>query len=428
MTRARDLANIADGTFTATDLDLSGTLTVSGDANFDSGSLFVDVSANAVGIGTTSPSFTAGNKGIHIADATSPAIRLQDTNNANSDFTIYSPDGENALRIYHQNSATDFVSITSAGNVGIGTTSPARQLQVGTGGTAASNVHSLMRIEGATRAGGLNGATLEFVHITNAPATLISSIGTITEGGRSDTAMQFTLNSTERMRLDHDGNLLVGKTASDTSSAGHELRSGSFAAHTVDGDVALNLRRLTSNGDIARFQKDGNTSGTIGVYSDNYLYIGSPGGTDTHIAFVNGSVRPSTNDGSLLDNVLDLGNASARWDDVFATNGTIQTSDANEKQDIAELDEAERRVAVAAKGLLRKFRWIDSVEAKGDDARIHFGIIAQDLQAAFEAEGLDAGRYAMFIHSTWTDEETGEERSRMGVRYSELLAFIIAAL
>jgi len=78
--------------------------------------------------------------------------------------------------------------------------------------------------------------------------------------------------------------------------------------------------------------------------------------------------------------------------------------------------------------LLRKFRWKSSVADKGDEARIHFGIIAQDLQDAFTAEGLDAGRYAMFINSTWTDEETGEERSRMGVRYSELLAFIISAI
>ena len=89
---------------------------------------------------------------------------------------------------------------------------------------------------------------------------------------------------------------------------------------------------------------------------------------------------------------------------------------------------AKSRVAVAAKGLLRKYRWVSRVETKGDDARIHFGIIAQDLQDAFTAEGLDAGRYGMFINSTWTDEETGEERSRMGVRYSELLAFIIAAI
>jgi hypothetical protein len=133
--------------------------------------------------------------------------------------------------------------------------------------------------------------------------------------------------------------------------------------------------------------------------------------------------------GSLIVTTLLIwGTSSVRFNDIYATNGTIQTSDRNEKQDIEVLSEAEQRVAVAAKGLLRKFRWKDSVEEKGDDARIHFGIIAQDLQAAFEAEGLDAGRYAMFIHSTWTDEETGEERSRMGVRYSELLAFIIAAI
>jgi hypothetical protein len=154
-----------------------------------------------------------------------------------------------------------------------------------------------------------------------------------------------------------------------------------------------------------------------------------------------------------VDNSNDIGNSYRRWDDIYATNGTIQTSDRNEKQDIEELSDAEQRVAFACKGLMRKFRWKDSVEEKGDDARIHFGIIAQDLQAAFEAEGLDAGKYAMFISTTWweaeqtvpaedgaeeqteivlfdTLEEAPEgavERTRMGVRYSELLAFIIAA-
>ena len=54
---------------------------------------------------------------------------------------------------------------------------------------------------------------------------------------------------------------------------------------------------------------------------------------------------------------------------------------------------------------MRKFRWKDSVAEKGDDARIHFGIIAQDLQAAFEAEGLDAGDYAMFISTTWWEQD-----------------------
>jgi len=140
------------------------------------------------------------------------------------------------------------------------------------------------------------------------------------------------------------------------------------------------------------------------------------------------TIRPSNNLGVAVDNTVDLGQSVYRFDDIYATNGTIQTSDRNEKQDIEALSDAEQRVAVACKGLLRKFRWKDSVAEKGDDARTHFGIIAQDLQAAFAAEGLDAGDYAMFISTTWTDEETNEEKTRMGVRYSELLAFIISAI
>ena len=127
------------------------------------------------------------------------------------------------------------------------------------------------------------------------------------------------------------------------------------------------------------------------------------------------------------DNLVDLGKLSARFDDIYATNGTIQTSDQNEKQDIEELTEAETRVAVACKGLLRKFRWKSSAEENDDEARTHFGIIAQDLQAAFAAEGLDAGDYAMFISSSWEDE-LGREQTRLGVRYSELLAFIIGGI
>ena len=113
---------------------------------------------------------------------------------------------------------------------------------------------------------------------------------------------------------------------------------------------------------------------------------------------------------------------------VTVTGTVTETSDRNEKQDIEVLSDAERRVALVAKGLLCKFRWKTDVEERGDSADIHFGIIAQDLQAAFEAEGLDAERYGIVSSETWTDEDTGEERVRLGVRYSELLAFIISAI
>jgi hypothetical protein len=212
----------------------------------------------------------------------------------------------------------------------------------------------------------------------------------------------------------------VGNNDSD----GIALLANGSGQFSRDGGTALLVNRKTSDGELLRFNKDGSTVGSIGVGSGNAYFASSSFG----IKPTSLGLLSTDTTGAAQDNLHDIGANSYRFDDIYATNGTIQTSDRNEKQDIEELSEAEQRVAVAAKGLLRKFRWKSAVEEKGDEARIHFGIIAQDLQDAFTAEGLDAGDYAMFINSTWTDEETGEEKSRMGVRYSELLAFIISAI
>jgi hypothetical protein len=231
--------------------------------------------------------------------------------------------------------------------------------------------------------------------------------------------------SSERMRIDSSGNLLVGRTSVGTTSTGHSIRGADSAVFARAGGEAIIAARNTDDGQIIRFDKDGTTVGSI---ASGPFRIFAAGVNNTGWSFGDNSAVLPMKNSALSDNLVDLGSASYRMDDIYAGNGTIQTSDRNEKQDIDVMSEAETRVAVACKGLIRKFRWIDAVAEKGDDARIHFGIIAQDLQDAFTAEGLDAGRYAMFISSTWTDEETGEERTRMGVRYPELLAFIIAAI
>lgn len=127
------------------------------------------------------------------------------------------------------------------------------------------------------------------------------------------------------------------------------------------------------------------------------------------------------------DNTRALGTASFRYSVVYAATGTINTSDGTEKQQVRELSETERLVAQRVKKLIRAFKWNDAVAAKGDDARTHFGVIAQDVQAAFAAEGLNANDYGLFCSDTWTTLD-GVSQTRLGVRYDELLAFVIAAL
>jgi len=155
-------------------------------------------------------------------------------------------------------------------------------------------------------------------------------------------------------------------------------------------------------------------SGTVGIFN----VVAGTSITQTGSSYF----RP------VSDNTISLGGSSNRWSVVYAGTGTINTSDEREKQDIAALDAAEKRVAVALKGLVKKFRFKDAVQAKGDGARIHVGVIAQEVIAAFQAEGLDATHYGLLCYDQWDAEEDKPSGNRYGVRYEELLAFIIAAL
>lgn len=184
--------------------------------------------------------------------------------------------------------------------------------------------------------------------------------------------------------------------------------------------------------------------------------LANPGGRSIGIEMiaVNGSEAfvPTSN------GILNLGSSSARWKQLFASTTTISTSDQNLKQDIASLSEAEKRVAVAAKGLIKKFRFRDAVEEKGASARTHFGVIAQELEQAFIAEGLDGWDYGILCKDTvWegrtpptanypngtshvvkseptsedlalVDENGFTKSTTYSVRYEELYAFIISAL
>lgn len=134
--------------------------------------------------------------------------------------------------------------------------------------------------------------------------------------------------------------------------------------------------------------------------------------------------------GPNTDNTKDLGTASNRWAVVRAGTGAISTSDRNTKQQIRPIDDAVLRAWANIEYVQYKFN--DAVSEKGNDgARWHFGLVAQQIKEAFEAEGLNAFDYGILCFDEW--EETPEALdekgnvvqqyipagSRYGVRYDE---------
>ena len=418
------------------------------------------VSGNTLTFSEAPPTGTAVECITWTNTAVNSALLMQD---ADGDTQIQVEESSDEDKIRFDTGGTERMIIDSTG-VGIGTSSPAQKLHVsGNAYIAAGNyftdstsgyffggngsfANGIYGVGTNNMAFNVNGS--ERMRITSTGALEFqgqdfSNMGTLyasqyLANGDADTGivmqgsnvMSLHTGGSERMRIDSSGSLIIGKTSTtNNNTAGIYMLSSGAVVATRDSDVSALFNRTGTDGQLVLFRKDNSTVGSIGSVLENSLsrlYITQ---SDTGLKFNNSPdiIVPCTSTGANRDNVIDLGSSSARFNDIYATNGTIQTSDRNEKQDIAELSDAETRVAVAAKGLLRKFRWIDAVEEKGDEARTHFGIIAQDLQDAFTAEGLDAGDYAMFISSTWTDDD-GVEQTRLGVRYSELLAFIIAAI
>ena len=126
---------------------------------------------------------------------------------------------------------------------------------------------------------------------------------------------------TEAARIDSDRHFIVGKSAADAgATAGIELRNDGNARFTKAGATAT-FNRLTSDGTVATFQKDGATKGTIGILSGD-LYIGDQA---TGLLFdVTGAdaVKPfDTTTTAERDDGIDLGSSAARFKDLYLSGG-----------------------------------------------------------------------------------------------------------
>ena len=143
----------------------------------------------------------------------------------------------------------------------------------------------------------------------------------------------------------------------------------------------------------------------------------------------------------LTDGALGSGWALARWSTVFAVTGAINTSDQREKTAVRAFSPEEMKVAQALAGDIGMYQWLSAIEEKGEDgARLHVGVTAQQVQARFEEQGLDATVYGLFCFDEWEAmpetlgaegevvSEAREAGNRYGIRYEELNTFIMRGL
>ena len=135
------------------------------------------------------------------------------------------------------------------------------------------------------------------------------------------------------------------------------------------------------------------------------------------------------------DDTHDLGSATKRFDDIYATNTTISSSDETLKRDVVEIDDA-----LSLVNRLRpvSYRWKDYsfdvsvADENGNEttetrtkthSRNHWGLIAQEFKQALNDAGIDASSTAAFV-----DPAAKGGEGKMGIRYAELIPLLIGAI
>ena len=126
-----------------------------------------------------------------------------------------------------------------------------------------------------------------------------------------------------------------------------------------------------------------------------------------------------------------MGESSYRWQDIYATNGTIQTSDEREKENI--------KTSSLGLEFINKlnpvqYKWKDydyvkkgkPHERENDETltkthqRTHYGLIAQEVKKVLTDSGLTTTDFAPIIYD--------EDADRYGMRYTELVGILIKGI
>ena len=276
---------------TATGVDVTGTVT-----------------ADALTLDSTDNTITFGDSNTTIRAASSTGGVLQSkayngfsfTQTKTSDKTRFNIADGGDISFYEDTGTTaKFFWDASAERLGLGTSSPSALLDVVSSGTGAETI-------------------AEFGNGNISKGLTIETDGNLDWGfNATNRNLTFSTSQTERMRITSSGNLLVGKTSDNNAVAGTTI-SNSGIVKATRTDWSLLLNRLAGDGDIALFQKDGVSVGSIssasGGSNPSKLQIGT-GSSKINFDDTFDEIYP------VSDNVTTLGDPGARFNNLYLSGG-----------------------------------------------------------------------------------------------------------
>lgn len=186
--------------------------------------------------------------------------------------------------------------------------------------------------------------------------------------------------------LDEDEYMVGELTLTDASSSGYAVDLTSYAA----------LRLVAEDGNLYLGNKSYGTT--------NYLALD---GEDVFIRA--GSFYP-TGEGA------DLGNSSYAWNAVYSYTDTIQHSDRNVKNSIEELPEKYLEMLGSIVPVRFKLN-------NGTSGRFHVGFIAQEVEEAMAAAGIDSQEFGGFVK-----DKDADGNDVYMLRYGEFIGILAAKI
>lgn len=162
-------------------------------------------------------------------------------------------------------------------------------------------------------------------------ASSLTVQGAFTSKGIDDNAdaVAMTIDSSERV--------LIGKSSTAFSTAGHRIDADGNVEHIRDSNPPLHLNRKSSDGDISVFYKNGTGVGSIGTHASN-ITIGT-GATGLRFYDTDNVVMPrNPSTGASVNGTISLGEPLNRFKDLYLSGGVYLggTGSANKLDDYEE--------------------------------------------------------------------------------------------